>query len=185
MLHYLINQDGVMMLPMCREDDTNFIALKGSKIKIGTTRAVYEVNGHPGFVIKESISACNVENETEAELYVTAVMNSFQKVLECIAKVEAISQSGKYLIMEKLDTNIPTNLRSNGRIPEEVADNKLSNFGVAVGNKIKCLDYALLKDNHKAGEISGGVRPANLPTDQYIDEINKDKEFISNILNNP
>ncbi|WP_315708197.1 hypothetical protein [Brenneria uluponensis] len=147
-------------------------------------RNVYEVNGYTDFIIKEDTTAGNKANETEATVYFTAVIKNFQSVLECIAEIRSISQSGKYLIMEKLEANIPSNLRPDGKMPDEVSDNKLENFGITLGNnKIKCLDYALLKNDHKPGKISGNVRSANLPTDQIIDEMKQRIESIIQIIN--
>ncbi|NMM73435.1 hypothetical protein BSF37_16755 [Serratia marcescens] len=168
------------MLPACRANDSIFKALIGSAIKSGNTRKVYEVNGYPYLVIKEDTNSGNVSNETEAKLYFTAVIKKFQNVLECIADIISISESGKYLIMEKLDTNIPNNLRPASNMPAEVSDNKLSNFGVTLnGKKVKCLDYAQLKNDEKPEEISGNVRQTGLPSAEAVKEMEKTIKIIS------
>lgn len=160
------------MLPACRANDSIFKALIGSEIKSGNTRNVYEVNGYPYLVIKEDTKSDNGSNETEATLYFTAVIKNLQNVLECIADIISISQSGKYLIMEKLDTNIPNNLRSTSKMPAEVSDNKLSNFGVTLNGKIvKCLDYALLNNDNKPEAISGNVRQTGLPSVEVVGQM--------------
>ncbi|MEI7184381.1 hypothetical protein WCT96_13685 [Pectobacterium carotovorum] len=172
------------MFPACRSDDSDFHKFIGQKIKSGTMRDVYEVDGYPDFIIKEDRTTNHGANETEAAVYFTAIINKFQAVLECIAEIRSISQSGKYLIMEKLNTNIPNELRPCGNMPNEVTDNKLENFGVSLkNNKIKCLDYAQLSDNHKPGEISGRVRSANLPSVEGVTDMRKDMDSINDILN--
>lgn len=170
------------MLPACRSQDSNFEALMGQKVNSGTMRNIYEVNGYPNLIIKEDTTSSNGANETEAVLYFTAVAKNYQKVLECVAEVKSISQSGKYLIMERLISNIPNNLMAGAKIPREVSDNKLENFGVDVLNKVKCLDYALLKDGKKPEAISGDVSPVNLPMDQDIDAMKQIAESLNNLL---
>lgn len=170
------------MLPACRSNDNDFENLIGKSIKSGTMRNVHEVIGYSDLIIKKDTTTKNLANETEAIVYFTAVIKNFKSVLECIAEVKSISQSGKYLIMEKLQTNIPSDFRPDGMMPVEISDNKLENFGITSNDKIKCLDYALLSDDHKPEEISGKVRPANLPIDQDIDQMKQYTTSINNIM---
>ena len=168
------------MFPANRESDCKFQALKGSLIKDGTTRNVYEINGNDSFVIKEDTIPCHGNNENEATLYFTAVINKFENVLDCIAEIRCISQSGKYLIMERLDTKFDASLRASAMIPTEVSDNQLKNFGATLHQeKIKCLDYALLKEGCKPKKISGEVLSANLPSDELINELKKSMNLMN------
>lgn len=151
------------MFPACRSDDNEFSSLKGDEIGYGHARKVYKIIGCDDYVLKEAKEGKTAHNENEAEFYYTSVIKNFIAVINCIAEVRSISKSGKYLIMEKLCTDLNEDLKACAKNPIEVDDKHSHNFGMTKDKeKIKCLDYGSV-DLSKG--ISGEVITVPFQTD--------------------
>ncbi|EGI5923537.1 hypothetical protein AE372_004424 [Salmonella enterica subsp. enterica serovar Colindale] len=172
-----------MTLPLNRAPDmefSNLIATSSPAITYGSTRDVYDVLGYPEYVIKKAKNCNGVNaNENEATIYYTAVINKNLTILNVLAGVIAISQSGDYLIMEKLRTPLPKNLRNKAHCPVDVSDIKPSSFGVDVGGNVKCLDYGTVRNKVNVKNISQQIRNANLASSDVESEMSR----IRNIIN--
>lgn len=105
---------------------------------VGTSRKVYEIPGHPEAVIKVGLNS-NFANW--AEFVVFATVGDEEEPF--LGTIQAISQSGKYLIMERLrdltpDEHLPD-------VPPWLTDIKRSSFGVSPLGTTKVRDYANIK----------------------------------------
>ncbi|MCK6868556.1 hypothetical protein L8R18_08200 [Enterobacter kobei] len=151
------------MLPKCRDSDEKFEALKGDKIGSGQSRSVWKINGHEDYILKESFEGKERINENEAKYYYLAKTEGLTKVIICLAEIHSISETGKYIVMEALDTT--TSLTGKiCNIPAEIADKHQKNFGTKNG-QIKCLDYggAVVE-----GGISGKIIKHEFPFEEII-----------------
>lgn len=122
------------------EDFWNLCLSHGGKlIGQGTTRDVYDIPGNSSYVLKICKVPSYQTNWTECVIYNAAKENK-----KYLAEVISISLSGKFLIMERLDTNIDIEeLKSKiPEFPKFLNDKKPINFGRADNGKIKMLDYA-------------------------------------------
>ncbi|NBM54607.1 hypothetical protein GWI68_07335 [Proteus sp. G2669] len=153
-----------------RAPDCIFRSIKGSLLNTGQTRRVFEIKGCSKYIIKEQISNSknsSRHNEVENYFYSFALNANNTEMVNSLAKVLAISKTGKYLIMQKLETPVPVT-EIFGYYPVEVSDRKLSNFGYACNEKrVKMLDYSTLVDEMNAQPldeltISGTVKLLDL-----------------------
>jgi len=87
------------------QPDFAFASLLGSKIASSSARTVYEYVGQPDLVIKEALKEFPYSNWLEyiAWQQIKDEPNLVQVIGEC----HALSYSGKYLVMERLD-DVPT-----------------------------------------------------------------------------
>lgn len=61
---------------------------------------------------------------------------------DCIAEVLSISESGKYLVMERLCMQLDPALKSGAQVPVEIDDPHAINYGMTSDKPtIKCIDY--------------------------------------------
>ncbi|MDK2635641.1 hypothetical protein QMZ93_20110 [Pantoea stewartii subsp. indologenes] len=168
------------MIPACRSADHEYEAIKGDRIDCGHARCVFEVKGSSDLVLKEAKPGMNSHNENEAIFYSTSIINGLSRVTDCIAKVLSISKSGKYLIMEKLCTQLDPALKSGAQVPVEIDDPHARNYGMTSDKKnIKCIDYGTW-DTTK--EISGMLKPVPFQSEEHISEMRKNIEDLNNIL---
>ncbi|WP_065358409.1 hypothetical protein [Kluyvera georgiana] len=156
-----------MAKPSNKAPDTDYVALKGSKIGSGGSRIVYKLKGYKRWVLKECIVPGNKPNKYEAMIYDTAVKRGFSDLLKTLAKIHGVSYSGKYLIMEKLTVGTIKNGMS-CKVMEELTDLKKDNFGKDKKGRIKSLDYVTLKKSVKPECISGNVVNHIFPSDENI-----------------
>lgn len=169
------------MIPACRSADHEYEAIKGDRIDCGHARCVFEVKGTSDLVLKEAKSGMYSHNENEATFYFTSIRNGFSKVTDCIAKVLSISNSGKYLIMERLCTQLDPALKSGAQVPVEIDDPHARNYGMTSDKKtIKCIDYGTW-DTTK--EISGILKPVPFQSDESTSEMRKNIDDLNNLLN--
>lgn len=159
------------MIPVCRSADSEYEAIKGERIDCGHARCVFEVKGNSDFVLKEAKPGMCSHNENEATFYFTSIKKSLSNVTDCIAEVRSISESGKYLIMEKLCTQLDAALKSGAKVPVEIDDPHTKNYGMTSDKStIKCIDYGTW-DTTK--EISGNVKSVPFQSEKSISEMSK------------
>jgi hypothetical protein len=165
----MVNLERVRMIPACRSDDNEFESIKGNRIGCGHARRVFEVIGCDDLVLKEAKPNKCSHNENEARFYFTSVIESLFDVLGCIAEVKSISRTGKFLIMEKLYTDLDPALTSDAKVPVEVDDKHSKNYGMTSDRKvIKCIDYGSV---NFANGVSGNVKDVPFQSKESVDEM--------------
>jgi hypothetical protein len=119
--------------------DAFFQSCNGGLIRNGSTRDAYAITCHPDKVIKVGTKPAYVTNWVEIVTYLK-VRNKIY-----FAEIFSWSQSGKYLVMERL-TPLSSRAELNGwKLPEFVNDYlKTENFGKTATGTIKCLDYGMI-----------------------------------------
>ncbi|MEK8933667.1 hypothetical protein P2P08_23635 [Escherichia coli] len=169
----MVNLERVRMIPACRSDDNDFESIKGKFIGCGHARCVFEVTGCDDLVLKEAKPDKYSHNENEARFYFMSVIDNLFNVLGCIAEVKSISRTGKFLIMEKLNTDLDTALKSDVKVPVEVDDKHSKNYGMTSDRKvIKCIDYGSV---NFANGVSGKVKDVPFQSKESVDEMAKFK----------
>lgn len=104
----------------------------------GTSRNVYSVNNDE-YVVKVATDTSKATcNWTEI-----AAFYKYTDDQDRLARIESWSHSGKFIVMEKLDTN--SEPEQDFDFPVWVTDRKCSNIGKAADGKYKMCDYALVK----------------------------------------
>lgn len=122
--------------------DAEFEALKGHPVgKPGQTRAAYEVVGNSDWVIKEALGS-HEANWTEFIAFRSLAGDNLQDAFgQCIA----ISQTGRFLIMERLDDLTAAQLPLRQQVPVWFTDRKASAWGAGPrSNTVKIRDYGTL-----------------------------------------
>nr|WP_315289814.1 hypothetical protein [Serratia proteamaculans] len=151
--------------------------LKGDGIGCGHARKVYKIIGCDDYVLKEAKKGKYSHNENEAGFYYTSVIRNLTAVINCIAEVRSISKTGKYLIMEKLCTDLNEELKPHAKTPVEVDDKHSHNFGMTKDKKtIKCLDYGSVD---LSNIISGEVIAVPFQTDKSVSSMRGVIDIIS------
>lgn len=102
----------------------------------GTSRRVYAVSGHDGWVVKEGRYPPYHSNTVEWEVWNEIASTPMAAVF---AECAAMSKGGRYLVMERLEPDIGALARP--ATPFWLKDRKLSCLGVATDGKVKVLDY--------------------------------------------
>lgn len=121
-------------------DDAAFQALLGKQIgNHGSARDVFEHLKDDGLVIKVSKLSSHFANWTEWMLWLQIRDEAAIKSLfgECVA----VSASGKYLIMERLDDPVETLPKDARTYSSWLTDIKASAFGVNAAGAFKLRDY--------------------------------------------
>lgn len=119
----------------------------------GQTRKVYGVAGHDDLVIKESKVAFPDANFTEWTVW-HALVKMQEDILGNVPNAElqllfaqcfAISETGRYLMMERLAKLTAEEQQPAGhKLPLWLNDKKKSAFGKAQGGQIKVMDYGIV-----------------------------------------
>lgn len=168
------------MIPACRSADHEYEAIKGDYIDCGHARCVFEVKGNSDYVLKEAKFGMCSHNENEANFYFTSIKKRLSVVTHCLAEVLSISNSGKYLIMERLCTQLDPALKSGAQVPVEIDDPHTKNYGMTSDKQtIKCIDYGTW-DTTK--EISGTVKPVPFQSEQSTSEMRKCMDDLNNLF---
>lgn len=131
-----------MNFPPPNSPDTDFekLWLKcPKKIGTGSSRDVFEIDGD--YVLKVSNKPINFSNWSEIVIYTRALDKSF------FAEVKSWSNSGKFMVMEKLQSIHASQLVGH-RLPSCIFDKKTANFGMDKSGDIKLLDFASFDFNH-------------------------------------
>jgi len=133
-----------MPIPEFHADDAQFSALISSAVIPffgGSTRTVYPIPGHDDKVLKVAKNGSNAANWAEAVIYQHVTDKSL------FGRVLSISQSGRFLVMERLDDVSPDEV-TNLQIPPWWTDRKSTNFGrSSCSGEVKIRDYALVNLN--------------------------------------
>ncbi|WP_261118295.1 hypothetical protein [Serratia ficaria] len=99
---------------------------------------------------------------------------------DCIAEVLIISKSGKYLIMERLCTQLDPAMKSGAQVPVEIDDPHARNYGMTSDKQaIKCIDYGTW-DTTK--EISGIQKAVPFQSEESTSEMRKRIDDLNNFL---
>lgn len=132
-------------------DEAPFAPLMGLPIGTGSSRVVLAYKDHPDLVIKVGYRHAQSGNWTEWNLWHQIENNRTLAPLfgECVA----MSASGKFLVMEKLD-NLTDEQAAARLCPLWVTDKKPSAFGINQAGKIKLRDY---------GQLALGLALASFP----------------------
>jgi hypothetical protein len=121
------------------EDFQSLINNHCKKTEVGSSRDVYEVE-EPCCVVKVAKNDLNViSNWIEIAIYSWVSDNS------SLAEIYSFSASGKYLVMEKLETPAAQEATNSFVWPPFVTDRKPDNIGVDKNGNCKILDYAFPK----------------------------------------
>lgn len=102
----------------------------------GTSRRVFAVSGNDGWVVKEARNPSHHSNTVEWEVWSEIARTPMAAVF---AECAAMSEGGRYLVMERLEPDIGGLPRP--ATPIWLKDRKLSCLGVARDGKVKVLDY--------------------------------------------
>ncbi|WP_296076695.1 hypothetical protein [uncultured Agrobacterium sp.] len=118
----------------------------------GTTRNVFEMRGDPTLVIKEMKEPFPIANVTEWIIW-GAVRKMADDIMgntpnaetqNLFAKCHNISQSGKYLIMERLSPLKVTDTIVRSAFPDWINDSKRDAYGWSADGTMKVMDYAMI-----------------------------------------
>ncbi|WP_216665217.1 hypothetical protein [Pseudoruegeria sp. HB172150] len=126
------------------------------EVGIGTTRKVFGVKGASDLVIKESHKPFHYSNFVEwtvwhavLEMAKDIIGNETNPQLQShFARAVAISNSAKFLVMERLQ---PVNYLDQTQLrnfPSWLNDRKPSAFGLAEDGQVKAMDYAMVNFYH-------------------------------------
>lgn len=107
----------------------------------GSSRIVYLFNGNDDLVIKEGRSAPFSANRKEWQIW-NEICGS--EMANIFAECHAISTTGKYLVMERLNTALGNQKRP--ATPIWLTDRKSSCLGVSSMGAVKVLDYGQSND---------------------------------------
>lgn len=140
----------------------------------GSARRVYAVSGDDGWVVKEGRESPFSSNTVEWEVWSEIAGTSQAQVF---AKCAAISEGGRYLVMERLDPDVGT--RPRPATPSWLTDRKPSNLGVAADGSVKVLDYG-----NAGGEVGKRVEAPmrDWPSEE---QSNTMADLLSKIGDNP
>jgi len=130
------------MIPAPESSDVLFEEIRGEEFNKGMHRIAHHVKGFPDLVMKVS------RDSTFANWCEYLVSNSLQGRSEPVAglvgKVRSISETGKYLIMERLD-DVSRSL-SGIQYPVWLNDGfKRSAYGMTTSGDVKIRDYGDLR----------------------------------------
>jgi hypothetical protein len=109
---------------------------------VGSCREVFDVIGDRSVVMKKQLitfPGCNM-----LEWFIWNAISS-SPLGDVFGKCHAISETGRYLIMERLNTLTPVDLPVTVNIPMWFTDRKGSGFGKDANGNTKIRDYSLLK----------------------------------------
>ncbi|WP_373928417.1 hypothetical protein QTN93_14875 [Sphingomonas aerolata] len=119
-------------------EDGLFPPLMGSPVGTGSSRVVLEYFGQPDCVIKVGYRNPPIANWTEWNLWLQ--VENDPALAPVFGRCLAISASGKFLVMERL--NDLTDAQAAKRLcPPWVTDKKRTAFGVNAAGDVKLRDY--------------------------------------------
>lgn len=119
--------------------DVDVFPLLGTEIKSGSSRKVYEYKGEPDLVIKEHGNQPHMQNFTEWFIWIQIQGNT---IADSFGMCHAMSTSGRYLVMERLDDLNSTD--SLIAFPAWVTDRTPDALGRNSNGDIKIRDYGNL-----------------------------------------
>lgn len=107
----------------------------------GSSRKVYLFKGNDDWVIKEGRSPPFAANQKEWQIWREIVGT---EMADIFAECHAISTTGKYLVMERLNPDLGNKERPD--TPVWLTDRKASCLGVSSKGTVKVLDYGQSND---------------------------------------
>lgn len=124
--------------------DCEYEPKKGPQIgPAGSTRTAYETLGDKSYVIKVINAGIPATNFLEWFIWCGIKHSKYRdKFAACVS----ISETGKYLVMERLDPLEPSDSAALKAldVPTWLNDKLPHNFGKAADGAIKCLDYGMV-----------------------------------------
>jgi hypothetical protein len=130
--------------PVARHPDEFFEDRLGALIGAGSSREVFEVLHDPNAVIKKTKHVYPGANFSELTIWNVVRTGKWR---EDFGEVLAISETGRYLMMERLDNLSADERRQTRSYPDWLSDLKPENVGKTKGGKFKVRDYAMTKLN--------------------------------------
>jgi len=128
--------------PQCMTDDQFALLLEERAFGFGTARHVFSVPTDPDVVVKKTVRPHPGSNMTEWLIWQAAA--AAQKKLDgVLGRCISISESGTYLMMERLDDLNPSDYADIPDVPAWFNDPKPDAFGKRNG-VIKIRDYGLV-----------------------------------------
>jgi hypothetical protein len=121
--------------------DGPFELVKGRQLGTGAARTVYEFEGYPDLVIKESRVHPHMQNCTEWRVWCEIAGDHGWNGR--VGRCEAISRSGRFLVMERLDDVTTDEQRERRELLYWVHEWRPSAFGVNSAGVVKTRDYGL------------------------------------------
>jgi hypothetical protein len=114
----------------------------GRHIDKGSCRTVYVYEEDEGFVVKHATTAIPSDNVIEWSVWrlirKTSLAQSFGRIV-------AVSESGRLLVMERLDSITLSDYAMTPAVPAWLADVKPAAFGRSSSGLLKVRDYGSLK----------------------------------------
>ena len=108
---------------------------------MGSARHVYAITGDPDHVVKKSVQSRPSSNMLEWTIWLGA--RNQPELAKVLGRCECLSDTGRYLIMERLDDISPADYANVPDVPAWFNDRKPSAFGKRDG-PIKIRDYGLV-----------------------------------------
>jgi hypothetical protein len=130
--------------PVAKHPDKYFEDRLGPLIGAGSSRQVFEVLHDQNAVIKKIQHIYPGANFSELTIW-NAMRSG--KWRDKFGEVMAISETGRYLIMERLDSLSAGEHRQTPSFPDWLSDLKPENVGKTKDGKFKVRDYAMTKLN--------------------------------------
>lgn len=121
--------------------DSEYEPIKGLQIgRAGSSRTAFETLGDKRYVIKTINAGIPTTNFLEWFIWCGIKQSKFNNMFAaCIS----ISETGRYLVMERLDPLETSDLKALAslEVPGWLKDKLPHNFGKTANGTIKCLDY--------------------------------------------
>ena len=113
----------------------------GMRIGQGSFRSAHMYRDDPSYVVKCSIARLPSDNLVEWLVWRTLRKSALVNVF---GRIVAISESGRLLIMERLDSISPGDYAQTPSVPDWVGDVRPDSFGKDIGGAIKLRDFGRL-----------------------------------------
>lgn len=130
--------------PVDMHPDKYFEDRLGTLIGAGSSREVFEVLHDPTAVIKKTIPVYPGANFVELTIWSAVRTDKWRGLF---GEVLAISETGRYLTMERLDDLSADEHHQTPSYPDWLSDLKPKNFGKTRDGKFKVRDYAMTNLN--------------------------------------
>ncbi len=140
----------------------------------GSSRIVYIFNGTDDLVIKAGRSAPFAANRKEWEIWKEIADSEMANIF---AKCHAISDTGKYLVMERLNPDLGDQERP--ATPTWLTDRKASCLGVSSKGTVKVLDYG------QSSDFEGLRSDATLQPWPSLSEVNHMSDIMHKLGDDP
>lgn len=140
----------------------------------GSSRVVYAFKDDDGLVVKEGRNAPYASNFKEWQVWNEIAGTG---MADTFAECHAISATGRYLVMERLETNLDGKPKPD--TPVWLTDRKPSCLGVSSQGMVKVLDYG------QAGDFDGARSEAPLQSWPSASDANQMRDFMGKLGDDP